>query len=80
MNIRSQIKKFLNTIFSNWLSGTGFIIILIFIVIAVLYEILGTRIVPYNPYQINLLQANMPPSSAHTGSELTTSGGTYFPE
>jgi len=65
MNIRSQIKKFLNTIFSNWLSGTGFIIILIFIVIAVLYEILGTRIVPYNPYQINLLQANMPPSSAH---------------
>ncbi len=65
MNIKSGINKFFKIIFSNWLSGSGFVIIMIFVIIAILYEILGNKIVPYNPNQINLLSANLPPSSSH---------------
>jgi len=65
MNFKYSVRKFFKVIFSNWLSGSGFIIIAIFSIIAILYELLGTRMVPYNPYQINLLNANLPPSSSH---------------
>ena len=65
MNFKDSASKFFKVIFSNWLSGSGFIIIAIFSIIAILYELLGTRMVPYNPYQINLLNANLPPSSSH---------------
>lgn len=52
-------------IFSNYLSLTGFVIVLAFIIISIGYKILGNYMVPYNPLGINLMGANLPPSYTH---------------
>lgn len=62
---KPPLKKTLGIVMSNRLSTTGFIIILIFIAIAILYTIFGNRIVPYNPLSINLSDVNARPSFAH---------------
>lgn len=59
------MKKSLQIIFSNRISGLGFVIISIFAVIAIAYEILGNRMLPYNPLQLNLYDVNAPPSVNH---------------
>jgi peptide/nickel transport system permease protein len=59
------LRKAMNIIFSNKLSTSGFVIISIFFAIAIVYEIAGNRILPYNPLQINLYQVNAPPSFSH---------------
>ncbi|MEM0142740.1 MAG: ABC transporter permease [Candidatus Parvarchaeum sp.] len=58
-------KKFFKIILSNGLSAAGFIIVIIFIALAIIYTILGNSMLPYNPYQINLFNVNLPPSSTH---------------
>lgn len=63
--MRQPIRRTFEIIFSNWLSASGFLIVLIFVVIAVAYTILGNHILPYNPLKINLLDVNAPPSSSH---------------
>jgi len=63
--MKSSIRSALKIIFSNGLSAAGFIIILFFTITAILYLIIGNRMLPYNPLQINLYQANSPPSYSH---------------
>lgn len=63
--MKLSIKTALKIIFSNRLSSAGFIIIFFFVMTAILYLILGKRLLPYNPSQINLYQTNLPPSSSH---------------
>ncbi|MCL4412368.1 MAG: ABC transporter permease [Candidatus Thermoplasmatota archaeon] len=58
-------RKWLTIVFSNRLSASGFVIISIFLIIALLYLIFGNLILPYNPIQINLSQVNAPPSFRH---------------
>lgn len=58
-------KKGLKIIFSNKLSTAGFAIISIFFIIAVIYEILGNRVLPYTPLGINLYDVNAAPSFSH---------------
>ncbi len=52
-------------IFSNGLSASGFIIVIFFIILTIVYLIFGNTILPYNPYSINLYETNLPPSSTH---------------
>ncbi len=63
--MKSNAKSALRIIFSNGLSATGFIIIMFFVITALIYLILGNRMLPYNPAQMNLLNANAPPSPSH---------------
>ncbi len=62
---RQSLKKSLGIVTGNRLSSTGLVIILVFIVIAILYTVLGNRIIPYNPLSMNLADVNAPPSFTH---------------
>jgi ABC-type dipeptide/oligopeptide/nickel transport system permease subunit len=63
------MKPFLRTslriVLRNKLSASGLFIILFFASIAILYIILGNRLLPYNPLRINLSDANSPPTFSH---------------
>lgn len=59
------LKRSVEIITSNRLSTTGFVMIVLFILIAIAYAILGNRIVPYNPTKINLADVNALPSFSH---------------
>ncbi len=63
--MKRSFKSPFKIIFSNGLSTAGFVIISIFVILAILYLILGNRMLPYNPLSINLYDANAPPSRAH---------------
>ena len=65
LELRHSIRKSLDIIMSNKLSGTGFVIIVIFALIGIAYTIFGNQIVPYNPLKINLSDVNTPPSLSH---------------
>lgn len=57
--------KIRKIIFSNYLSMAGFLITMAFVILSLLYVLLGNRILPYNPTHINLMSANMAPSYTH---------------
>jgi peptide/nickel transport system permease protein len=41
------------------------VIVVISVVLAVAFGILGTRVTPYNPFALNLQESNLPPSPSH---------------
>lgn len=61
----SAVHKLRKVLFSNYLSTIGFGIVIAFIVISVADLIFGSRILPYNPYKINLLASSLAPSPTH---------------
>jgi peptide/nickel transport system permease protein len=63
--MKPVLKTSLRIVLGNKLSASGLIIILFFISVAILYTILGNRILPYNPLGINLSDANSPPTYSH---------------
>jgi peptide/nickel transport system permease protein len=65
VNDLNPLKKALGIIFSNGLSAAGFIIVISFIVITIAYSVIGNSMLPYNPYEVNLYETNMPPSPTH---------------
>jgi peptide/nickel transport system permease protein len=50
---------------ANPLSALGFVIVLMVVGGAILYAVVGSRITPYDPNQLNLLQRHLPPSFSH---------------
>lgn len=63
--VRQILKRSWKVITTNRLSATGFVMIVIFILISILYSIFGNLIVPYNPLKIDLADVNAGPSIAH---------------
>ncbi|MCL4307306.1 MAG: ABC transporter permease [Candidatus Thermoplasmatota archaeon] len=63
--VAQRLKGTLSDIYANKLSFAGLIIIGFFVIVAILFELLGTHITPYNPYKINLSSANLSPSLTH---------------
>jgi len=61
----NPFRRALKIIFSNGLSLAGFSIVIFFIFISIAYAIIGNSMLPYNPYQINLYETNLPPSASH---------------
>ncbi|MEM0134871.1 MAG: ABC transporter permease [Thermoplasmatales archaeon] len=59
------LRKSIDIVMSNRLSGTGFVMIVVFVLIGLAYFIFGNHIVPYNPLKINLSDVNAPPSLSH---------------
>ena len=65
LKLKRLIKKSTEIVMSNRLSATGFVMIVIFVLIGIAYFIFGNHIVPYNPLKINLSDVNAPPSIHH---------------
>ena len=63
--MRPALKRPLEIVMSNRLSGSGFIIIAAFVLIGLAYVIFGNHLVPYNPLKINLSDVNAPPTFSH---------------
>jgi len=61
----SQSLKFKDLVLSSRLSCLGLIIVVISVIMAVAFSILGARVTPYNPFALNLQESNLPPSLAH---------------
>ncbi len=63
--MKPVLKRPLEIVMSNRLSGSGFIIIAVFVLIGLAYVIFGNHLVPYNPLKINLSDVNAPPTFSH---------------
>lgn len=63
--MRPIFSKTIEIITRNRLSTSGFIIVMIFVVISLVYTVFGNLVVPYNPLRINLSDANAPLSFSH---------------
>lgn len=62
LSVLGKVRKIL---FSNYLSLVGLVIVSIFVILSLAYLIFGNLVLPYSPFQINLLSSNLPPSYAH---------------
>ena len=61
----SQSLRFKDLVLSSRLSSLGLVIVVVSIISAVAFEIFGPRVTPYDPYALNLMQSNLPPSLSH---------------
>ena len=64
-NRQKEITRLRKLIFTNGLSGFGFVTVLVFLLLAFLYWATGGRTAPYPANAINLSSPNLPPSLVH---------------
>jgi len=61
----SQSLRFKDLVLSSRLSCLGLIIVIVSVAAAAAFAVFGARVTPYNPFALNLMQSNLPPSAAH---------------
>jgi len=61
----AQSLRFGQLVLSNRLSTLGLAIVIVSIAVAVAFGVSGGRVTPYDPFALNLQDANLPPSVSH---------------
>ena len=61
----AQSFRFGQLVLSNRLSTLGLVIVIISMAVAVAFGVSGGRVTPYDPFALNLQDANLPPSFGH---------------
>lgn len=61
----SQSLKFKDLVLSSRLSCLGLVIVVVSVAAALAFAIFGPRVTPYNPFGLNLMESNLPPSLSH---------------
>ncbi len=61
----SQSLKFKDLVLSSRLSCLGLVIVVVSVAAALAFAIFGSRVTPYNPFALNLMESNLAPSLSH---------------
>ncbi len=65
MHFKERLSKLSKLLFSNKLSSFGAVTVIFFVGLAIIFNLTGGAIAPYNPKAQNLLGTNLPPSLSH---------------